>query len=408
MASRDRRRTVARSFGLRTLLAGGLAFLIVEVLAGTEYYATAAVLGGLLALTVWDTARLQSGSPPSSGGADARHRERLQQLDRDSALLDAVSVALIALAPDGRIAFANRAARRLAGEPVRRLTDMAALGPDLAVQILALPAGARRILTLADGRLMLVWVVELVIPGEPAQKLVSLQAVAGELDAVQLRAWQDMSRVLSHEIMNSLTPIASLSESAASLMRGQETAEARVVRAVESVARRSRHLIDFVERYRQVAELPEPSLRPIRAAALVADITALMEADLAGAGVSLRSDVEPPDVTFQGDPELLSQAILNLVRNGAEAAAPAAAPLVSLSCRRIGSELILQVRDSGPGFDPDRLEESFVPFFTTKAGGSGIGLTLARQIALAHGGRLEAANETEGGAVLRMILPIRG
>ena len=395
----------ALAFALRTILAGGLAFLLITVLAGTPYYATAAALGGLLALTVWDTARLQVAAPPATQGFGPSDPERARELDRMTALLDAVSVALVALEASGRIRFANRAARRLAGRPVRQLADMAALDAETAGRILALPAGARRILALVDGRLALAWVVEFAIPGEPPQKLVSLQAVAGELDAVQLRAWQDMIRVLSHEIMNSLTPIASLSESAAALMREGEGAEPRVVRAVDSIARRSAHLVDFVERYRQVAQLPDPSPRPVRAADLVADIEALIETDLAAAKIDYRREVEPPDLKLEADPDLLSQALLNLMRNAVEAVETAESPAILLSCRAVGGAIHLSVSDNGAGFGEADLEEAFVTFFTTKPGGSGIGLTLARQIVLAHGGRLDAANAHNGGAVLRMILP---
>jgi C4-dicarboxylate-specific signal transduction histidine kinase len=214
-----------------------------------------------------------------------------------------------------------------------------------------------------------------------------------------------MARVLAHEIMNSLTPIASLAESAAALVESGGTPPCEVSRAVVAIARRSAHLIDFVERYREVADLPEPRLRPIAAAALVADIEAVLEQDLAARGIAFERLIEPPDLSFVGDPELLSQALLNLLRNAAEAVASVNAPAIALSCEASGSETVWAVVDNGAGIPPERLQEIFVPFFTTKPDGTGIGLTLARQISLAHGGRIEAVNTQQGGLAVRMIIP---
>jgi len=407
MASRAQRRPFASSVALRSLLAGCLAFAFLEVLAGTHYYATAAALGGLALLTAWDASRLEKVPSAPDPGRRPEQRRHLQEMERAVALLDAVTVALIATTGEGRIRFANQAARKLTGAMPGNLADIAVLGPDAAAEILALPCGARRILTLADGRLVLVWTVGLSVPGEAPQKLVSLQIVAGELDAVQLRAWQDMTRVLAHEIMNSLTPIASLSESAAALIESRGEPPCAVSRAVAAISRRSVHLVDFVERYREIADLPEPRLRPIRAADLASDLEAVLEPDFAARGIAYACTIEPRELVFPGDPELLSQALLNLLRNAAEAAAGARDPMVRFSCEGNGSEVAWSVADNGPGIPADRLQEIFVPFFTTKASGSGIGLTLARQIALAHGGRLETRGTEEGGAVFTLTLPCR-
>ena len=222
---------------------------------------------------------------------------------------------------------------------------------------------------------------------------------------MQLRAWQDMTRVLSHEIMNSLTPIASLSESVANLMQGREDADPEVARAVQAIARRSLHLIDFVERYRQVADLPEPRLHPVRATELIADIEALLQTGFVAQEIAYQSVIRPGDLTLAADPELLAQAILNLLRNAAEAVTAVERPAIGLSCERIGSDFVCTVGDNGPGIPADRLQEVFVPFFTTKPGGSGIGLTLVRQVALAHGGRIEAQNNPGGGARFTMTIP---
>src|SRR5580693_7548884 len=147
----DSRLPASFAFALtwRTLLAALLATLLLQVLTATHYYATALVLGGLMALTIADATRLYARKSVLGAGAQGTEREQARQLDRMAALLDAVTVTLMALAPDGRISFSNRAARLLAGEEVGRLTDIKALGTAAAETILALPVGARQIVTMA-------------------------------------------------------------------------------------------------------------------------------------------------------------------------------------------------------------------------------------------------------------------
>jgi len=397
----DSRLPASFAFALtwRTLLAAVLATLLLQVLTTTHYYATALVLSALIALTIADATRLYARKSVLGAGVRDEELEQARQLDRMAALLDAVTVTLMALAPDGRISFANRAARLLAGEEVGRLTDIKALGAAAAETILALPVGGRQIVTMADGRPMLVWVGAFTAPGTSSQRLISLQAVTGELDAVQVKAWADMTRVLSHEMMNSLTPISSLSESLPQLLAAGGDAGA----AVETIARRSRHLMNFVERYRKIADLPAPHLRRVDLEAFLADIDALMRAHLAERGVAWHST--PGTGHVLADPDFLSQALINLLHNAADAAGQSPSPSILLTCTQNEGEVLFRVSDNGPGIAPGQTEEIFVPFFTTKEGGSGIGLTLARQIALAHGGRIALDANPGGGMSFTISIP---
>jgi two-component system nitrogen regulation sensor histidine kinase NtrY len=335
----------------------------------------------------------------------AQFRDQARQLDQMAALLDTVTVALIAVAPNGNITFANRAARLLAGEDVGRLVDIRALGPELAGALLALPPGSRQIIAIADGSSVLAWSGTFTVPGSATQKLISLQTVVGELDAVQLRAWQAMTRVLSHEMMNSLTPISSLSESLPGLLRSRGNTDQDVAKAVETIGRRSQHLMNFVERYRRIAALPEPDPRNVALAAFINDIDGLMRPVFDARGIAYTSSVSPPHFTIYVDTELLSQAVINLLHNAADAVTNTERPAINLSCGQIGNDAVFSVSDNGPGVPADLLEEIFVPFFTTKSGGSGIGLTLVRQIVQAHGGQIEVAPRSTGGTTFRMIVP---
>ncbi|WP_158266243.1 sensor histidine kinase [Allosphingosinicella deserti] len=327
-------------------------------------------------------------------------RARAQQLDQALALLDAVTVALFALGPDGRIRFANRAARALSGEAVR-LED--ALDRPAAAEVLGLPIGGRRIIALADGRSMLVWVGAVAIPDGGTHRLVSLQSIAGELDAVQVGAWHAMTRVLAHEMMSALTPVASLAESLARMAGGDTRPE--VGAAADTIARQSRHLIDFVERYRAIADLPNPTFELLDLVTFFEDMKVLGEAQVRGRGIAFSAACSPAAVPLEADAGLLRQALLNLLRNAGDAAAEAGGGSVHFACAVKNAELCFSVYDDGPGIPPDRIEEIFVPFYTTKEDGAGIGLALSRQIALAHGGRLAAAPNDGRGMTFVLSIP---
>jgi signal transduction histidine kinase len=338
--------------GWRLLFAAIAIALLFRLLTETRHFASASLLAAAAALLLVDVARVALRSREGDRVSPAiEERARAQQLDRALALLDAVTVALFALGPDGRIRFANRAARALAGE-VARLED--ALDGPAAAEILALPLGGRRIVALSDGRSMLVWVGALAAPDGGPQRLVSLQAVAGELDAVQVGAWHAMTRVLAHEMMNALTPVASLAESLARMAGGDS--RPAVSAAADTIARQSRHLIDFVERYRAIADLPAPAFAPLDLTTFLADIEALGDAQLRARGIAFSAAppvaVPPP---LEADAGLLRQALLNLLRNAGDAVAEAGAGAVRFACAVDEGELRFEVQDDGPGIPPERI-----------------------------------------------------
>lgn len=387
--------------GWRLLLAAIAIVLLVRLPMDSGHLASASLLAAAAALLLVDVARVALPRPEDArASSSVEERARAQQLDQALALLDAVTVALFTLGPDGGIRFANRAARGLLGEAVR-LED--ALGGPAAAEILALPVGGRRIVTLSDGRSVLIWVGAFSTPESGPQRLVSLQVVASELDAVQVGAWHAMTRVLAHEMMNSLTPVASLAESLARLA-GSDTRR-EVGAAADTIARQSRHLIDFVERYRAIADLPAPALAPLDLAIFLADIEALGGAQLRARGIAFSAARPPSPVPLEADAGLLRQALLNLLRNAGDAVAGAGSGEVRFACAVDGAELRFEVKDDGPGIPPERIEEIFVPFYTTREGGAGIGLALARQIALAHGGRLTASPNRGRGMTFILSIP---
>ena len=331
--------------------------------------------------------------------------ERQRRIDHLEALTDNVAAALLVTDGAGRIVNANRAARQALGAEVGPLTSVPALSAETARSLQDLAPGGRAIIRLQDGRAVLAQAALFAADGH-AYRLVSLQQLAGDLDAVELKAWQDLVRVLAHEMMNSLTPVCSISESLLAKLRAGEADAGKMAEAMEVIARRSGGLMNFVERYRRLTEVPQAEKAVLRAADLVHGLDGLLAPLVAETGVDYGSRVEPAGLVLHADPDLLEQAMINLLKNACEAVRGRPGAAVRLACRVDDDQAMLIVEDNGPGLPEGDPEAAVVPFFTTKPGGSGIGLTLARQVALAHGGRLEHVRRAGGGAVFRLRLPL--
>jgi signal transduction histidine kinase len=422
-----------RAIAVRAVLIGVLAYLAVRLFVSTHLYATGVflvVLGALVAIEMAGVigkaaraaerdlerlavegsdvplppavrARLGFSADRTAALLSAARAERLRQLDFLKCLLDTVTAALFVVAADGKVTLVNRAALSLARTSVADLDSIPCLGTAVARRLLSLGPGAREVLTLADGQRMLASAARFSAPGHEAHRLISLQRITGELDVVELKAWQDMANVLAHEMMNSLTPIASLSESLEQLLRPNEEASG----AVEVIKRRSRGLMDFVERYRAIAELPAPRPQLVRMARFLSDIDRLLGPTFVEKRIVCRASVEPDDTAVNADPQLLEQAVINLLRNAADAVRDTQPALIDVSCRTHEGLVSIEIADNGCGVPEANRDQVFVPFFTTKAGGSGIGLNLARQIALAHGGQLAFRANEPRGSVFTLTLP---
>lgn len=335
------------------------------------------------------------------------------------AVVDDAPTALLTV-QDGKVELANKAARRLL---VRhkgvRVEDFAEYGEAFAA---ALRGGAvnrpRLVPVVTDGvpQTMLVSAAVVHRLGGLV-RVVAVQPIQGELNAIEIAAQSDLIRVLTHEIMNSMTPVTSLAHSAVELMRAvdhgenADLADARM--AVETLSRRADGVMHFVESYRQISRAPEVRRRPIDVAAWGKELERLFAASdrTVGIGFSVVQDGLP---TLDADPDLMSQVLINLIRNGAQAArghhealarGSGDAPHVWLTFSRTRSgRAQIEIADNGPGV-PDKLKQDvFLPFFTTKPDGTGVGLSLARQVVLAHRGAISVGDREGGGALFRIVI----
>ena len=347
-----------------------------------------------------------------------RLREERHRLSDDNrfyeAVLDDAPTALLTVDGEGRVELANKAARRLlirhSGvriEDFREYGDAFAkcLADDSAV-------GRPRLVPLTlDSVPQTAMVSAAVVHRLGAMvRAVAVQPIQGELNAVEIAAQSDLIRVLTHEIMNSMTPVTSLAHTAAALMAEADTggdstiADARS--AVETLARRADGVMHFVDSYRQISRTPEVRRRQFDGGPWAREVEALFKASEAANGVDFSLQMDPESFTIDADPDLMFQVIINLLKNGAEAAkAHGGKPALSLSfsTTRAGRTQI-EVMDNGPGVPEALRQDVFLPFFTTKAKGTGVGLSLARQVVLAHRGSINLLESKSGGALFRIVI----
>jgi len=329
--------------------------------------------------------------------------QRLGALEATTLLrkvMEEINVAVFAFDGDHRLRLVNRAGERLLSEPAERL--LAAPAESLGLEEYLAGEAQHTVQHNFSGGTARWGISRSTFRegGLPHQLLV-VTDLTRPLREEELKAWQRLVRVLGHELNNSLAPIKSIAGSLESILTRQPRAEDwedDMKRGLAVIASRCESLNRFMGAYAHLARLPQPTLAPVGVSDLVRRV------------VGLETRIAPkllpgPEVTIQADADQLEQLLINVIRNAADASLETGGG-VRVGWGRENSHLIVWVRDEGPGLP--NTSNLFVPFFTTKPTGSGIGLVLSRQIAEAHGGTLTLQNATDGpGCEARLMLPVR-
>ena len=331
-------------------------------------------------------------------------QKKESQLQYFQALANHIDLSVLVYTPSGKIEWLNEAAKRLLGKStLKSVEDLADFQPELPSRLYSLKAGDLSVLQVQkeEERIQLALSgMEFVIQGRPLI-VASMKNIHSVLDNQETEAWQKLIRVLTHEIMNSITPVTSLSELLEQQIGnfdGDAEERKEILQMLQTIRRRGDGLIRFVNSYREVSHLPQPLLKIYTDRELLAGIAQLMHTD--------RDDLHLvlPDKSLRLiiDKDLIEQVLINLIRNARENDATDIRLSTGLSS---GERPYIRIEDNGTGIEQEVLERIFVPFFTTKTTGSGIGLTISRQIMHLHHGTITASSETGKGSTFTLLFP---
>lgn len=331
---------------------------------------------------------------------------RAEQSNYYETLLNIIDSCLIVLDEKEQVYWMNQEAElQLCGHAVHHIEELAQVHADLPKLIRRLVPGKMEALRIYRNDMaidMAVTVTEYQRRGR-LFRLVHLRNIRSLLEDNEMEAWQKLVRVLTHEIMNSIAPIISLSDTLSEYTENEEwTVENRPMlrQGLLTILRRSKGLLEFVENYRKLTRISSPVMAPVRVGDLLSDLRKLC------AGMPVSFSVENEDLTIMMDRSQMEQVVLNLIKNANEACAGMEHPAIKVtsSAAQHGTLWVLSVADNGCGILPEVVDKIFVPFFTTKPAGSGIGLSLCKQVVSLHGGRLSVKSEVDRGSVFTVKL----
>ena len=335
----------------------------------------------------------------------AFHQEQYQYY---GTLLDTVDCCLVVIDKDLQVQWMNKSAiHELTGYQIHSLEELDELNEGVSRQIVSLIPGEVKVVRLHKGDLIQEMAVTATVYATATDNLwlINLKNIRSVLEENELEAWQKLVRVLTHEIMNSITPISSLSETLVERMDKvdkDEHDEEMIRKGMLTISRRSKGLLDFVMNYRQLSRIPSPVMTPVRVGDMMDSIRGLFSND------AILFQVEDENRILNIDRSQIEQVIINLLKNAKEACEGKTHPEIIVSTHYSTKQKIfqLEVTDNGYGILPEVQDKVFIPFFTTKRNGSGIGLSLCRQIMSLHGGSISMKSEVDQGTsfVLKFLL----
>ncbi len=332
-----------------------------------------------------------------------KNREQEQYF---AALLEQVGTGIVVLNPKGNILQANTAAKQLLNyNTLTHIVQLKRVDENLYQAFAMLNEGDRQLVKLTHHNTT----TQLTLQATDFKtkhenfKLVSIQDIRNELDAKEVESWLKLIRVLTHEIMNSITPITSLSDTLLSYYNNPQTpispqTTENTIKGLNVIKERGLGLIHFVESYRKLTKLSAPVLKTVAMQPFIEHLTLLMAHDIEK-NITLHQEVSPQDISIDIDEGQIAQVLLNLIKNAIYAVSTVQTPKIKIAVNiSNNNHPQISVTDNGIGISEELMEQIFIPFFTTKANGSGIGLSISRQIMRNHGGNIRVVSKIGKGS----------
>jgi nitrogen fixation/metabolism regulation signal transduction histidine kinase len=318
-------------------------------------------------------------------------------------ILEHVSVGIIVYNEKGNIFLSNSAARNLLDyEPLTHINQLMRVDKNLFAAFKDLQPGNRKMVSFSGKKGMRQLSLKSTLFKSASENfyLVAVQDIKSELETKELESWIKLIRVLTHEIMNSVAPITSLSETILGYYKNNddkmpsEKVTGNTIKGLEVINERGAGLISFVENYRKFTRIPPPEKKMLIVGQLFDNTITLINMEAGNEKIAISREVNPPDMEILADKKQISQVLINLVKNAKEALKDSRDGKITLTGKnnRNGRPQIT-VADNGPGISSDLMDKIFVPFFTTRESGTGIGLSISRQIMLLHGGSLKIVSK---------------
>ena len=347
-----------------------------------------------------------------------KHRaEKEENYNYLQTVVQHVNIGIICFDSNGDVDLYNNAAKRILKKNlIRNINDLYAVKDELPETLLKMRAGDKiliKIFTEDELKQLSFYATEFRMRGKEFV-LVAFYDIHAELEQKEIESWQKLIRVLTHEIMNSITPISSLASTVTDILI-DDTSDKHILHklddddvenienALQTIQRRSEGLLNFVDIYRNLTRIPQPNFRyfPVKEAFDRAE--QLLRQRIDDLNIKCECKVYPEDLKLTADPDLIDQVIINLILNAIDAVKSGQNPEVSLvAYNNQNNHTIIEVADNGTGIKPDIIDKIFMPFFTSKKDGSGIGLSLSRQIMHLHKGSISVKSKTDEGTVFTL------
>jgi two-component system, NtrC family, nitrogen regulation sensor histidine kinase NtrY len=340
-------------------------------------------------------------------------------------IMDKIRTGIISFYNNGVVEFTNPEIKRMFGlDHISHIDKLKVIDPKLVELLEKIGSGEQKQINVKiNQNLMNLSVHSQTIRLQNREvKIVTLQDIKSELDIHEMDSWQKLIRILNHEIMNSVAPITSLSSTLSGFYKSGEAQKSPeyitpkiisdTIRGLDIIEDHGKGLIRFVESYRSLTQLPKPEFNKVNIKEFFERITILVNSnfDREEENNMIRpviiASVVPDDLTILADDKLLAQVVINVVKNSLEAYGESKqGSRISLNaCKNQEGRVVITIKDNGPGMDADTLEKIFIPFFTTKESGSGIGLSLSRQIMRIHNGNITCDSVPGKGTIISLIM----